>query len=193
MKRSSFLLFLFSFLFATAPAHASTLITLDAPSKLVDPGVGDVGFNDGSALKVNVLLPDGYNPKRAYPLVMLLHGVGDNYKGWAEKGSVQQAAAGLQAIVAMPEGGHGFYTNWWNGGARGGPSWESYELDDVLPLVRKRFKIRPERRYHAFMGVSMGGLGASYLGGRLPGYFGTVVGDLRASSTISGRRTSTAA
>jgi hypothetical protein len=34
--------------------------------------------------------------------------------------------------------------------------------------------IRPERRWHALAGVSMGGLGAAYLGSRLPGFFGSV-------------------
>src|SRR5581483_11198623 len=34
--------------------------------------------------------------------------------------------------------------------------------------------ILPQRRYHAIAGISMGGLGAPYLGGRLPGFFGSV-------------------
>ena len=80
----------------------------------------------------------------------------------------------LGAIVVMPEGGNGWYADWWNNGTRGNPSWESYDLETVIPTILARYPIRPERRYHALIGISMGGLGATYLGGRLPGFFGAV-------------------
>jgi hypothetical protein len=44
----------------------------------------------------------------------------------------------------------------------------------VIPTILARYPIRPERQYHAIAGISMGGLGAPYLGGRLPGFFGSV-------------------
>jgi S-formylglutathione hydrolase FrmB len=74
----------------------------------------------------------------------------------------------------MPEGGSGWYADWWNAGQRGSPAWETYELDDMLPTILARYPVLPERRYHAIAGFSMGGLGAAYLGGRLPGFFGSV-------------------
>jgi S-formylglutathione hydrolase FrmB len=75
----------------------------------------------------------------------------------------------------MPDGGPaGWYADWWNDGERGEPSWETYELDDVLPAIEHRYLIKPQRRDHALVGISMGGLGATYLGGRLPGFFGSV-------------------
>ena len=74
----------------------------------------------------------------------------------------------------MPEGGDGWYADWWNGGKRGDPSWESYILDQVIPQIQERYPIRPERRWHSLAGVSMGGLGTAYLGGRLPGFFGSI-------------------
>ena len=74
----------------------------------------------------------------------------------------------------MPEGGDGWYTDWWNGGKRGSPAWESYILDQVIPQIQERYRIRPERRWHALAGVSMGGLGTAYLGSRLPGFFGSM-------------------
>ncbi|MGH9301728.1 MAG: alpha/beta hydrolase-fold protein, partial [Acidimicrobiales bacterium] len=52
--------------------------------------------------------------------------------------------------------------------------WESYELNEVIPTILAKYPILPERRYHAIAGISMGGLGAPYLGGRLPGFFGSV-------------------
>jgi hypothetical protein len=44
----------------------------------------------------------------------------------------------------------------------------------VIPAILARYPILPERRYHAIAGTSMGGLGAVYLGGSLPGFFGSV-------------------
>jgi S-formylglutathione hydrolase FrmB len=126
--------------------------------------------------RAKVLLPAGYDPGRQYPLLVLLEGLTSNYTMWAADGmgQVAKTAAGLDAIIVMPEGGNGWYTDWWNKGRRGGPSWESYILDDVIPTVLADFPIRPGRRWHALGGDSMGGLGTAYLGGRLPGFFGSI-------------------
>ena len=69
------------------------------------------------------------------PLLLLLHGHGDAYDSWVnpEQGDLLDVAKGLRALVVMPEADHGWYTNWWNGGARGDPAWESYHLDEVIP------------------------------------------------------------
>jgi S-formylglutathione hydrolase FrmB len=156
------------------PYAAGRVQTIDIPSTAVDAATAN--FNPGGALKANVLLPAGYDPRRAYPLLLLLHGVGDTYADWANptKGDIATTAAGLDAIVVMPEGARGFYVNWYAGGRGGHPAWETYVLRDVLGAVRRSYRIRPERRYHAIAGLSMGGLGAALLAGRLPGYFGSV-------------------
>jgi S-formylglutathione hydrolase FrmB len=82
----------------------------------------------------------------------------------------QLEAADVDAIVVMPEGASGWYADW----ANGGPTWETYELDDVLPTILAKYPILPNRQDHAIAGISMGGLGAVYLAGRLPGFFGSV-------------------
>jgi S-formylglutathione hydrolase FrmB len=127
--------------------------------------------------RATVLLPDDYDPSRAYPLLVLLNGLSSSYASWSNpgEGEIATTARGLDAIVVMPEGASGWYTDWWNHGQRGNPAWESYFLDEVIPQIRERYRILPDRRYHAIGGNSMGGLGAAYLGGRLRSYFGTVV------------------
>jgi S-formylglutathione hydrolase FrmB len=167
-------------LVAAAPAHASTLVTWDTSSAFVDPATAPFnkttsGAPRTSPLPVDVLLPDGYDPRRAYPVLYLLHGHGDAYDSWADPkhGDVARVAAGFPGIVVMPEGGRGWYTNWWNGGARS-PGWERYYLDELVPLVSKRVKILPGRADHAIAGLSMGGEGAAYFAEQLPGYFGSV-------------------
>jgi S-formylglutathione hydrolase FrmB len=162
---------------AAAPAaHANRLVDFPVPARSGE--ITDRWYGYKGVPRARAILPDGYNPKKAYPLLVILPGLSNTYTWWTEpgRGDVARTVAGLDAIVVTPEGGTGgWYTDWWNRGRRGGPAWESYFLDQVVPQVRARFKIRPERRYHALSGGSMGGLGAAYLGGRLPGYFGTVV------------------
>jgi S-formylglutathione hydrolase FrmB len=157
-----------------APAFAARIETWTTQSRYVDPA--KVQFNGPprpAALRVNVFIPDGYDGKRAFPVLYLLHGHGDSYDDWAGKGQVAQIAKDLGALIVMPEGARGWYTDWWNGGRRGAPAWERYHLDELIPLVERRLKVRPERRWHAIAGLSMGGEGAIYYASQRPGYFGS--------------------
>ncbi len=123
--------------------------------------------------RADVLLPAGYTRSKSYPLLVLLHGAASPYS-WYVQAGLTDVFAHLNAIVVTPPGGTGWYTNWWNNGERGDPSWESYELEEVIPTILAKYRILPQRRYHAIAGISMGGLGAPFLGGRLPGFFGSV-------------------
>ena len=166
-------------LFVGTSADAAQKTSSGSPPRLVTitiPSQGDVSSEwlpySGPPL-ANVLLPPGYNPAKRYPLLVLLGGFDTDYDWYAQWGFLPLFDS-LQAIVVMPEGSSGFYTDWWNDGERGNPAWESYELDVVLPAILARYPILPDRQYHAIAGISMGGLGAAYLGGRLPGFFGSV-------------------
>jgi S-formylglutathione hydrolase FrmB len=154
---------------AAPAASASQVIEIEIPARGGEISDQQLCGYTGPPRAV-VRLPDGYNPANAYPLLVLLKGAGGNYKSTGDA----RVAAGLGAIVVIPEGCTGWDVDWWNGGRRGSPAWESYFLDQVIPQVRERFRIRPERRYHALAGISMGGLGTAYLGGRLPGFFGSI-------------------
>jgi S-formylglutathione hydrolase FrmB len=151
---------------APAPAQLVT-ITIPAP----DGEIPSQWLSYPAPPRANVLLPAGYNPEERYPLLVLLSGLANNYASYAQNGIVAKIeASDLDAIVVMPEGGNGWYADW----SDNGPAWETYELDVVLPTILDRYPILPGRQYHAIAGFSMGGLGAVYLGGRLPGFFGTV-------------------
>jgi S-formylglutathione hydrolase FrmB len=173
MRRFAPLLAMLMAVAAAPAAHAESQVKEIAipvrSGKIADKWIGYA-----APPRARVLLPDGYDAAKAYPLLLLLHGANSGYKSWSEPGKIAKVAAGFPGIVVMPEGGTGMYADWWNGGKRGDPSWESYLLEDVVPAVLERFRIRPERRWHALAGVSMGGLGAAYLGGRLPGFFGSI-------------------
>jgi S-formylglutathione hydrolase FrmB len=163
-------------------AQAARLVTWKTThSKFVDPATAQ--FNNvpaeapaqPSALPVNVLLPDGYDPRKRYPVLYLLHGHGDSYWSWyaAGNGDLLKTARGFPGIVVMPEAGQGWYADWWNGGRRGGPGWESYHLRELIPLVERRLPIRRGRRWHAVAGLSMGGEATMYYASQRPGYFGS--------------------
>ena len=165
---------------APASASASKLDTFELPSALVDTSSpGGQLPSDRSVPKVNVLLPDGYKQrgKSRYPVLWLLHGAYGGADNWlSSHNNVRKLAAGLPAIVVMPDGGmFGMYTDWWNRGLRGDPAWATYHLSVLRQTIERRFRIRPQRRWHAIAGISMGGGGTLRYAAMLPGYFGTAV------------------
>jgi S-formylglutathione hydrolase FrmB len=106
---------------------------------------------------------------------------------WAS--GIRKLAAGLPAIVVMPGGGmFGMYTDWWHDGARANPAWASYHLRLLKDTIESRYRVLPERRWHAIGGISMGGQGALRYAGLLPGYFGSVVGFSAASPNTQAPR-----
>lgn len=165
-----------------AAANAAKLVTWTTTSRYVDPS--KIPFNGPppgvpprpNALRVNVLLPDGYDGTRRFPVLYLLHGHGDSFDSWvnAQRGDVEQVAKGFPGIVVMPEGAKGWYANWFNAGKRREPAWERYYLEELVPLAERRLRIRHGRRWHAIAGLSMGGEGAMFFAEQLPGYFGSV-------------------
>jgi S-formylglutathione hydrolase FrmB len=160
---------------APTPSPAR-LETLTLPSTLVDPrSPGGTMAKGRTAPTVNVLLPAGYDdhPDRAYPVLWLLHGAYGGPDTWLP--TVTSLLDGLSAVIVMPDGAKfGMYMDWWNGGHRRGPAWASFHLGQVREEIESRYRIRPDRRWHAIAGISMGGQGALRYAALLPGYFGSV-------------------
>jgi S-formylglutathione hydrolase FrmB len=154
-------------------ARANELVTITIPDRHGE--IPSRWLTYRGAPRADVLLPTGYNPRTRYPLIVLLPGFSNTYAILGPSMlDAQPVLSDLQAIVVSPDGETGWYADWFNNGAYGTPEWESYVLDEVLPQIQQRYKVLPQRRYHALFGISMGGLGAAYLGGRLPGYFGSI-------------------
>ena len=163
-----------------APASAGAIervdtIALPSTQGNVDPA--HVPLNKVKSLNATVLLPDGYdeNPTADWPVLYLLAGIGDNHTGWITSGKIETLGANIPAIIVLPESGKGFLMDWWRGGSRRGPNWGRYTLDEVVPAIESRYRVRPGRQWHTIGGISMGGYGALLLAGQLPGYFGSAV------------------
>ncbi len=138
----------------------------------------------GAERQVVVYTPPGYqqNPGRRYPIVYLLHGNNDLAVGWTMAGRAHFILDNLQAdkkavpmIVVMP---WGHALPFGSRPAEGQPSnndlYERYLLEDVVPLVEKRYRVAPGRRNRAVVGLSMGGSQALQIGLRHRDLFASI-------------------
>src|SRR5262249_49615199 len=132
-----------------------------------------------------VYLPPGYDPAQRYPLVLWLHGFGQDEESFLD-GIVQDMDAAMACgqlppmIVAAPDGsisGHpcmmtagSFYINSPAG------RFEDYVMEDVWNFLVLNYPIRPEREAHVLAGVSMGGGGAYTLAIKHRDRFAVVLG-----------------
>jgi S-formylglutathione hydrolase FrmB len=120
---------------------------------------------------VRVLVPGGYrsHPARRYPVLYLLHGRDGTFRDWTRFGAAERATARTPLIVVMPDGGReAEYTDWYRGGRRVKPRWETYHVDQLVRWVDARFRTIAGRRGRAIAGLSMGGFGALSYAARNP-------------------------
>ena len=125
-------------------------------------------------MKYNVLLPRGYEEStERYPVLYLLHGVGQNYTTWGRSnGAPFYAGLYDDLIVVMPDGGNSWYINYadrcrWTdeqlGGSHRVRTWSTTSIGTTGQS--------PRREGRAIAGLSMGGYGAITLGLRNPDMF----------------------
>ena len=168
---------------AEAPARAHPLpkpFQLDRLNRRLHGRVIDHTFNHGVDRRIwspalgerrdlYVYVPPGFDPGRRYPLVLFLHGFGQDEKVFLEAvGPLDRAIACGKlppVLIAAPDGSlrgldclltaGTFFLNS-NLGA-----FEDFLMVDVWDFVLGHYPVRPEREAHALLGVSMGG-GAAF-------------------------------
>jgi S-formylglutathione hydrolase FrmB len=122
--------------------------------------------------KVQVFLPAGYDqkPKRRWPVTYYLHGAqGDEARFFPWYGDLIKDDP---SIFVAPAGGPvGFYSDWFNGGKGGPPMYETYDIDQLIPLIDSRFRTIAKRAGRALVGESMGGWGVMTYAARHPDLF----------------------
>ncbi len=125
-----------------------------------------------------VLLPPSYGTQRTsrYSVLYFLHGLGENEQILLEAGGMnlvedlrEQNQLG-EFLIVTPAGGRSFYINSRDGRGR----YEDFLVQEFLPNIERRYRIRSGRRYRGIAGVSMGGYGALRLAFRHPELFGSV-------------------
>jgi S-formylglutathione hydrolase FrmB len=125
-----------------------------------------------------VLLPPSYDSDktRRYPILYLLHGLGDNDQFLIHSGGMnliedlwEQHEFG-EFLIVTPAGGSSFYINSRDGKRR----YEDFFLQEFMPGVEKRYRALAGRSSRGIAGISMGGYGALHIAFRHPQLFGAV-------------------
>jgi len=117
----------------------------------------------GKQVKYTIYLPFDYETSnRFYPVVYLLHGLGDNDMGWIQFGEANLIADEAIAtreippmILVTPDGGTSFYINNFDNSVR----YEDFFIQEFMPFIEKTYRIRTEKRFRGIAGLSMGGYG----------------------------------
>jgi S-formylglutathione hydrolase FrmB len=144
----------------------------------------------GRKMSYLVYLPPGYGSEeddpagrlaelsraaRRYPVLFLLHGLGEGDRQWSRLGLFEEierqiAAGGTPAIAVLPTGSTGYWVNH----AAGGPRFGDYVVRDLVDHVDATYRTLPQAEARAIGGISMGGHGALQLSLNHPGVFGAV-------------------
>ncbi|MGB0837336.1 MAG: alpha/beta hydrolase [Flavobacteriaceae bacterium] len=120
----------------------------------------------GETRKYAVYLPPGYHEsQRSYPVLYLLHGLGDDQTGWIQFGEVQrivdtslQNTDVTEMIIIMPDADttvKGYFNSpddQWR--------YEDFFFEELIPHVEKKYRIKSQKRFRAIAGLSMGGGGS---------------------------------
>src|SRR5229473_2665317 len=168
MRRVAWTAFLFASLALVPPAHAAGRADcLSVPSKIL-----------GRPVAYCVLLPPSYDAEktRHYPILYLLHGLGDNEQMLIHSGGMNlvedlwEQHEIAEFLIVTPAAGASFYINSRDGRQRYGNSF----LREFLPVMERRYRVQPGRGFRGIAGISMGGYGALHLAFRHPELFASV-------------------
>jgi len=121
-----------------------------------------------------VYTPPGYDAHRSrpYPVLYLLHGLGDDAERWMLGGGgahniLDNLIAAKTAVPMVMVTTLGYGTSTGPAGGRGSANVTGYSqilLDEVMPLVDRSYNVSRNRDERAIAGLSMGGAESLYVG-----------------------------
>ncbi|MEI7499662.1 MAG: alpha/beta hydrolase-fold protein [Bacteroidota bacterium] len=163
-----FLSLLFTITNAFAAGKLRIMESLAMPSRILNQEV-----------RFSVCLPESYyETKQSYPVVYLLHGLGDDETSWLEYGRISQYADQatreneiIPMIFIMPQGYRNYYVNDYKGSFL----YMEMFVKELVPYIDSLFRTIPKKGKRAIMGYSMGGFGAFMLPLKHPELFGVSV------------------
>jgi len=191
MDRCLRLILLFAVLSPSPAAHAQSRIDCNAlNSRILKYPV-----------RYCVYLPDGYDaganahPARRYPVLYLLHGLGDNEQtlfnsgGWTLLDDMRKQGKIGEFLIVAPEGRRTFDINSADSSVR----YSDFFLEEFIPHVEGKYRIAPGRNGRAISGISMGGYGALRFAFSHPEMFSAVSAQSAALITETPQELDTAA
>ncbi|AUD07374.1 alpha/beta hydrolase-fold protein [Spirosoma pollinicola] len=129
-----------------------------------------------------VYTPPGYDKSTdKYPVLYLLHGGGEDQRGWATQGKTDMILDNLIAegkakpmVIAMLDGNVGM-----TGGMAGFnenvlKAFENELKLGAIPFVESNFRVEPDAKNRALAGLSLGGLQTLYAGIKNTGMFSSL-------------------
>ena len=127
----------------------------------------------------SVCLPKTYyTVKQSFPVVYLLHGLGDNETAWLEYGQIAQYSDNsveegetVPMIFVMPEAFRTYDVNDYMGTFL----YQDFFVKELVPYIDSLFRTIADKRHRAVMGYSMGGFGALMLHLKHADVIGTAV------------------
>ena len=117
-----------------------------------------------------IYTPPGYeeNPEKQYPVLYLQHGAGEDETGWIDMGKVNYildnmiAEGKCEKMLVVMNCGFAFRPEDSFGLDNGG--FEQELLEDCIPMIEERYRVRPGRDSTAIAGLSMGSFQAQKIG-----------------------------
>ncbi len=118
-----------------------------------------------------IYTPPGYdqNTAETYPVLYILHGGGEDQRGWAQQGKADLILDNLSAekkavpmILVMVDGNMPMQAF----GEDGLRFFERELKIAVIPFVEKNYRVKADQKFRALAGLSMGGLQTLYAGFR---------------------------
>lgn len=160
MKKTKFLLILLLSVFFILPLSAQKVDTVEVYSAKMQRNIKNV-----------VILPDGYEKSKKYPVVYLLHGHGGKYDTWLNrtKKTLPQDASRLGIIIVCPDGQNSWY---WDSPVDPKFQFETYVSKELVEYIDKNYSTIASKKGRAITGLSMGGHGGLWLGINHPDVFG---------------------
>jgi S-formylglutathione hydrolase FrmB len=117
---------------------------------------------------IAILPQDYFETNKEYPVFYLMHGLFGSFENWTTLTDLIEYAKEYEFIIICPEGKNSWYLD--------NPNlenhfYESYVLNELIPDVEARFRVKNERNFRAIGGISMGGYGAFKFAFRKPELF----------------------
>ncbi len=113
-------------------------------------------------VEYSVYTPPGWTKEESLPMILFLHGGGDNHTSFEKHGGNdyfdEQIIAGAmpRVILVSPNGRFGLWENWHDGSRL----YRDWVLQEIVPEVQEQFNTLACPEHCHLMGISMGGFGA---------------------------------